>query len=106
MRKRTENQSFFTNDSGRNLVTAIDRYNHWMRIPCFPHSLQLSMKSVLKNLKQFEQTCQQYRNTVTYRCQSTIVREKFKHIKKSVYQDITPLQLVEELDTGIKHYTK
>lgn len=73
----------FVTNNGRNIIKMIEMCQMWTWIPCFAHTLQMTIKATLKSISLYADTSKKWRIMGSF-VKSTSARKKFKQIQISM----------------------
>lgn len=90
---------YFVTDNAANIVKAISLNEKWARIPCFAHSLQLAIKSAIKDCPNFKEISKKCKSLVGFFSRSSTAKAKFEEMQKSTNPDAIPLKLIQDVET-------
>ncbi|XP_031788710.1 uncharacterized protein LOC116417796 [Nasonia vitripennis] len=79
-------------DNAKNMIKAVELSKEWIRIPCFAHTLQLSVKYCKKQMPKFNELVKATSNVVTYFSKSTIAAEMLEDVQQKLNPNVTPLK--------------
>lgn len=85
--------------NAKNMIKAVDLNKEWMRIPCFAHTLQLSVKDCKKQMTDIDELVKNVSHIVTHFSKSTIAAEMLEDVQKKLNPNETPLKLIQQVDT-------
>ena len=99
----------FVTDNAPNITKVINLDYDWNRIPCFAHTLQLSIddatkakkgkSSALSSHDPFLELKEKCKNIVTLTHRSSNVKKEFFRLQKELSPDTEPLCLIQDVDT-------
>ncbi|XP_076283019.1 zinc finger BED domain-containing protein 4-like [Lasioglossum baleicum] len=96
---KTEFHIYFVTDNAANMVKAVRLSPTWERIPCFAHTLQLTIKDAMKPCTGLASLLQKCRRIVGHFHRSSTANEKLKMEQTVQYPERTPLKLIIDCQT-------